>query len=173
MSQTSPATFERHQLMVDERVQGALLWRAGFYGIACALYFIVILIFAEVMSRQDVTFGEAILACAGEAIYWLPGLLLMVPLIAYDMLRQSNRFAGPIFRLRREMQRLIAGESENPLLFREEDYWAEMVEEFNQIRSELLELRKAKLDEKNANAASPRKLFDDSEDDSLLQALVD
>lgn len=164
--------FVRQQLLIDEKVQGALLQRAGFYSVACALYFIVILIFAEFMSHQDVSFGDAILGCFGEAIYWLPGLLLMVPMIAYDMLKQTNRFAGPAFRLRREMQRLIAGESDRPLNFRDDDYWTEMADEFNQIREELLELRKVKTQLAGANASGENKLFDDTEEESEEEGLL-
>lgn len=172
MSQNSQPVFVRQQLLIDEKVQGALLRRAGFYSLACALYFIVILIFAEFMSRQDVSLVEAIFGCFTEAIYWLPGLLLMVPLIAYDMLKQSNRFAGPMFRLRREMQRLIAGESEQPLNFRDDDYWTEMADEFNQLRDELQQLRKAKTQPQSSIASTEHKLFDDSDDESEEDSLL-
>ncbi|WP_149752823.1 hypothetical protein [Rubripirellula obstinata] len=161
----------RQQLLIDEKVQGALLKRAGFYSVACALYFIVILIFAECMSRQDISVGEAIFGCFAESIYWLPGLLLMAPMIAYDMLRQTNRFAGPVFRLRREMQRLVANESDRPLNFRDDDYWTEMADEFNQIRSELIELRKAQALSLASKATKESKLFDDAEEQGEEAAL--
>ena len=166
MNQSSPPVFVRQQLLIDEKVQGALLKRAGFYGVVCALYFIIILIFAEVMSHQDVGLGEAIIGFLEEAIYWLPGLLVMVPLIAYDMMKHSNRFTGPVFHLRREMQHLIAGESERPLEVRDEDYWSELAGEFNEIRNELLELRKAKLEPTVPDAEIKNQLFDDSSEET-------
>lgn len=164
MIRESRPVFIRQQLLIDERVQGALLKRAGFYSLACALYFIMILVFTESMSRKDISVGEAAFACVEEAIYWLPGLLLMVPIIAYDMLKQTNRFAGPVSRLRREMQRLVANESDRPLNFRDDDYWAEMADEFNQIRSELLELRKKMALSNEANGVKERMRFDETEE---------
>lgn len=173
MNQTSQPVFVRQQLLIDQKVQGALLKRAGFYSIACALYFVVILIFAECMSRQSVSVGEAVLGCFEESIYWLPGLLLMAPMIAYDMLKQTNRFAGPVFRLRREMQRLVANESDRPLNFRNDDYWKDLADEFNQIRSELLELREAKSLWKKVDISKDNKLFNDAtEQDVLLGNLI-
>ncbi|TWU50782.1 hypothetical protein Poly51_40750 [Rubripirellula tenax] len=137
-------TFLRQQLLIDHHVQGSLLRRTALYSAACAVYFIVILIFTESMSRSDTTLVEAIERCIDEAIYWAPGLILLAPLVAYDMLKLTNRFAGPMFRLRREMQRLANGECERPLTFRDGDYWTEFADVFNQLRDELEELREFK-----------------------------
>ena len=140
-----PPVFLRQQLLIDGHVQGSLLKRTALYSLACAIYFVVILVFTESMSRQDGNLGDAMLRCLDEAIYWAPGLFLLAPLIAYDMLKLTNRFAGPIFGLRREMQRLIAGESERPLNFRDGDHWSDLAVGFNQIREELMTLREENL----------------------------
>lgn len=169
--------FLRQQLLVDQPVQGMLLKRTGLYSVACALYFVVILIFAESMSRKDGTIVDAIGRCFEEAIYWAPGLFLLAPLVAYDMLKLTNRFAGPIFRLRREMQRLIVGESERPLNFRDGDYWTEIAEEFNHLRDELMELRKENAELKKNSGSKKDLLFEDSDrdesnHDDLLEAIA-
>lgn len=131
----------RQQLLIDPRVQGSLLRRAALYSAASGLYFLVILVFTESMSNPEEPFGVAISRCIDEAVYWAPGLMLLVPVITYDLLRVTNRFAGPVFRLRREMQRLVDGESEHPLSFRDGDYWVEIAGTFNQLRSELMQYR--------------------------------
>ncbi|TWU57408.1 hypothetical protein [Rubripirellula reticaptiva] len=136
--------FLRQQLLIDRHVQGTLLQRTALYSVACAVYFIVILVFAETMSNTNATLSDAIVKCMDEAIYWAPGLILLAPLVAYDMLRLTNRFAGPIFRLRREMQRLVDGKSEFPLTFRDGDYWTDFAGVFNKLRDELIELREFK-----------------------------
>ena len=134
----------RQQLLIDDHVQGSLLRRTALYGCACAVYFIVILVFTESMSDPGEPLIEAVLRCLDEAIYWAPGLMLLTPVVAYDLLKITNRFAGPIYRLRHEMQRLLDGESDAPLGFRDGDYWGEMADIFNEIRDELLELRQEK-----------------------------
>jgi hypothetical protein len=162
----------RQQLLIDEQVQGSLLRRTALYSGACAVYFIVILVFTESMSNPDEHFSAGLFRCLDESIYWAPGLMLLAPVIAYDMLRLTNRFAGPFFRLRREMTRLIDGESIDPLSFRDGDYWIEVADIFNEIRDELMELREenARLVRENANRgkvviAPQPKLFTDDTDD--------
>ncbi len=172
MAVNNKPSFLRQQLLIDHHVQGSLLRRTALYSAACGVYFIVILIFTESMSRPESTVGDAIMACLDEAIYWAPGLVLLAPLVAYDMLKLTNRFAGPIFRLRREMEQLVAGESAYGLNFREGDYWTEMVPVFNQLRTELLELRELKKHvEHGANfgdrPASAKALFSSAETSSV------
>lgn len=148
--------FVRQQLLIDSNVQGSILRRTALYSVSCVVYFVVILAFTESMSSPDRTFGESVRHCVEEAIYWMPGLVSLTPLVAYDMLKLSNRFAGPIFRLRREMQRLAVGESARRLSFRDGDYWIEMADEFNVLRDELITLREFKLQsEKQACDAKP------------------
>jgi hypothetical protein len=164
MTSNQAPGFLRQQLLIDSNVQGPVLCRTALYSAACAVYFIVILIFTESMASPGRNFGEAIVHCFDEAVYWAPGLLLLLPLVAYDMLKLTNRFAGPIFSLRREMQRLAIGQSERRLSFRDGDYWTEMADEFNVLRDELILLREFKQNAKSiGNAeASSSKLFDNS-----------
>lgn len=59
--------------------------------------------------------------------------LLILPLIVFDLIRLSNRFAGPMFRLRKLMQDLADGKDVEPVQFRKEDFWGEFSEAFNGI----------------------------------------
>ena len=165
MDNKSPV-FVRKQLLIDQRVQGTLLRRTALYSAGCAIYFIVILFFAETMSRRDDSYAEALIGCLDEAIYWAPGLMLLTPMVAYDLLRVTNRFTGPVFRLRREMHRLANGESEYPLNFRDDDHWKELADVFNLLRTELMDLRSenASLKEGGDPPASTSKLFDEDDE---------
>jgi hypothetical protein len=146
MSQESPLRNKasgllRQQLLIDDRVQGALLRKTALYSGCCVIYFAVIMTFTDSKTYPDQTFFQSFLHYCNEAIYWAPGLMLMSPVVVYDLLQTSNRFAGPVYRLQREMQKLINNEPTVPLTFRDGDYWIEMAVKFNQIRDELLELR--------------------------------
>ena len=131
----------RQKLLIDWSVQGCLLGRTALYSAACCLYFSVILIFNEWASEPGSTFVDAIFSCLDESIYWAPGLVLLIPMVVYDLLKLTNRFAGPFFRLQREMGRLVNHESESPLGFRDGDYWVDVTDDFNAIREELMQLR--------------------------------
>ena len=168
----------RQQLFVDPSVQGVLVRRAALYAVACTVYFVIIVVFATCMSDPDRSIMESLSIFLGEAIFWAPGLILLAPVVVYDMLKVTNRFAGPVFSLRREMQRLIDGESERPLQFRDGDTYSDLADRFNLIRAEMLDLREANRDlrcEVNKGTTASRLFDDDSssdEDASQAEELV-
>lgn len=51
--------------------------------------------------------------------------------------RFSHRLAGPIFRLKKELQRLNAGEKIDPIHLRDSDYFKELAEELNKLTEKL------------------------------------
>ena len=68
--------------------------------------------------------------------YYGPGLIasfILLPMVVVDIIRLSNRFAGPLVRLRRAMRALARGEHVQPIYFREGDFWQEFANEFNGI----------------------------------------
>ena len=137
----------RVKLLVDMRVQGALLLRLALYAAACFVYFGVIHFFSIPTYDSEAGTSEELAGFFGEAIFWAPGLLLLVPLVAHDLLRFSNRFAGPVMRLRRELRRLVEREETTDLRFRNDDYWCELADDFNRLREELLTLRQSQVED--------------------------
>ena len=63
--------------------------------------------------------------------------LVVLPVILYDLARMSHRFAGPMLRLRRGMERAVAGERVEAIHFRDHDYWQEFADAFNQLNERL------------------------------------
>jgi hypothetical protein len=59
--------------------------------------------------------------------------LLIMPFVVIDLIRFSNRFAGPLIRLRRAMHDLAAGKPVEPLRFRKDDLCADIAVAFNRI----------------------------------------
>ncbi|MFK8112504.1 MAG: hypothetical protein AB8B91_09885 [Rubripirellula sp.] len=166
----------RQQLMIDKDVQGAVLQRTVLYSVCCVVYFMVIMFFTSSADNPDAKLYETILLCLDEAVYWAPGLIILTPVIAYDLLTLTNRFAGPVFRLRREMERLAKGEPAYALSFRDGDYWMELADLFNQVRDELLELREFKElapVRSSEDVPSVEKLFTNDEDEDSDEALED
>jgi len=68
---------------------------------------------------------------------WLVFLLLIaaIPVFIYDTLKMSNRFAGPLARLRESLRELAAGDTVKPLVLRRGDYITDIVEDFNAVIS--------------------------------------
>lgn len=130
------AHFKRKKFLVDNSVQGALALRTVFYWLGCTTVTIGVATLLKLVSSRsgvETPFVDLWSFCRPIAI----ASLLMLPVIAYDMVQLSNRFAGPILRLRRSMLRLAQGETVEPITFRENDFWRELAAEFNVVAAEL------------------------------------
>lgn len=79
-------------------------------------------------------------------VYFSPAVVasvFLLPLVVWDMLKTTNRIAGPVYRLRCEMEKLTAGEDVEPLKFRDGDAFEELAEEFNRLAETVKSERKA------------------------------
>ena len=150
----------RRYVIADPKVQGAIVRRLALYAFAAVVYYSIVLACAVYATVEDGAASDALIRYLDDAITWLPGLLVLGPIAAYDLYATTNRFAGPIIRLRRELRDLIDGNSPQPLKFREGDHWTEMAELFNELRSEIMELRK------KADGKSP------TDDDSKVNEIL-
>jgi hypothetical protein len=131
---------KRRHYFVDPKVQGGIIFRCLMYWATCLFTTFVILFFWSLltgparlswMTIDQIWFSYGPAFCAS---------LLMLPLILWDILKMTNRFAGPILRLRRELKKLAVGEHVNPLFFRQGDYWTDVANDFNRVLLRLKEL---------------------------------
>jgi hypothetical protein len=60
-------------------------------------------------------------------------LIVIFPIFAYDSLKLSNRFAGPMVSFRNALKKLSRGEPVKPLSFRKGDFWRELAADFNRV----------------------------------------
>ncbi|MBI3469121.1 MAG: hypothetical protein HY000_39455 [Planctomycetes bacterium] len=125
---------KRLKLFVDPKVQGALVGRILLYWVCYTLTVAIMVLAWRILYGgparifylhfDDLWFkyGAAVVAC-----------LLLVPLMALDVLRVSNRFVGPMLRLRRGIRQLAQGQHVEPIRFREGDFWHGFAEDFNAL----------------------------------------
>lgn len=67
---------------------------------------------------------------------YLPVLLVslaLLPVFLLDAAKLSNRFVGPILRVRRALAEAAAGDSVKPLYFRENDFWRSLADDLNSV----------------------------------------
>lgn len=130
----------RRQLFVDPKVQGTLILRLlGYWGVTIITTIAMVFCWRVAISPpqplvahfrdMSVFFGPALVAS-----------LLLAPLIVVDCVRSSNRFAGPLYRLRRCLRDLIEGVPVPPLNFRDGDFWSDVADEFNAVSAKLQRL---------------------------------
>ncbi|MEX0978527.1 MAG: hypothetical protein WDZ48_06730 [Pirellulales bacterium] len=149
----------RKRLFVDRAVQGTLLFRIIIYWCFSVLAVCLFTLCARALTAPPDSFLEYFAFDKFFAQYGtvVVASAVLVPLIMLDVLVISNRFAGPLYRLRRSMRNLASGEAVQRIEFREKDYWRELAHEFNAI-SEYIENLERKLAEAQAKADPSRDL---------------
>lgn len=125
--------FVRKQLFVDPKVQGTLVFRVIVYWIVCVVTIAVMLLCWRMLTgpaRMPFTHLDDMWFHFGPA---LVASFILLPLIVYDIVKTSNRFTGPLLRLRRCMRALAEGKQVKPIHFREGDFWQDLAKDFNAV----------------------------------------
>ncbi|MGA2797372.1 MAG: hypothetical protein ABSE63_07340 [Thermoguttaceae bacterium] len=130
----------RKHLFVDPKVQGVLIARVVIYWVACLITIALMLLCWDIIAGPT-----RMLYLHFDNMWFFYGpaaiaSLLVLPLIIVDIIRVSNRFVGPLIRLRRSMRALARGEYVEPIEFRGKDFWYDFADEFNAIRARILQL---------------------------------
>lgn len=153
-------SVKRKRLLVDPAVQGALVGRVAVYWFVC-----LITIFFLLLCWNIIT-GPARLPWRQLDSMWFHygpvfvTSLFILPVVLIDILRVTNRFAGPVYRARRVMRDVTAGKPVEKVQFREEDFWKEFADELNALVDEVERLRKNQRDE----SEQPPKAAEDVDD---------
>lgn len=122
---------QRKKFFIDRKVQGAMVRRA-------VVYVLLVVAAISLVSALSVSITEG--PMSGTALLtrmWAKfslsfvASLLLIPIVAIDCIRLSNRFAGPMFRLRRAMKEAADGKTVRPIKLRDGDFWFDFAEDFN------------------------------------------
>ncbi|HBJ35545.1 MAG TPA: hypothetical protein DDZ51_12510 [Planctomycetaceae bacterium] len=140
MSETANAN--RLRVFHDTDVELPLAIRYVILGLACGTYFSFMLVCNQWVQMPDATIQDFFLCAIEDATYWLPGFFLLAPLAFHDFVKSCGRVSKPIARLRNEMALLNEHRSERPIEIRDGEAWPEVLAHFNQLRGELLTLRR-------------------------------
>lgn len=129
-------TLRRSQNLVDHEVQTTLAWRVflhwtTFLG-ACALG---TLIWTRFIEAPTETWNYVLRDWGSHFLPFAIIAISLVPLFLRDTIKLSNRFAGPIIRVRRTLSDLADGKRPAPLLFRKGDFWQSLQHDMNRLIS--------------------------------------
>ena len=132
----------RRKLFVDPTVQGAIVRRLTLHWVVVLAVLTVFLVVMQVLVGGP--FKP--LSHHLEQIWQQYGLLLaslacLLPVFAYDSVKLSHRFAGPMTNMRQALKKVADGEDVPPVKFRHNDYWQPLADDFNRIAAELKSLR--------------------------------
>lgn len=130
----SQATTPRRTALVDPEVQGGVLkkiavhWFVFFVCNALAL-----MIWIRLFEQPDAGWGQTFGDTMRRFFPFFVITLALIPAFVWDTLKLTNRFAGPILRLRSTLSDASRGEAVQPLQFRTNDYWQEIATNLNTV----------------------------------------
>jgi hypothetical protein len=128
----------RGKLLIDNGVQLSLVRRIFLHWLAFIGLFLCIVLTLELFLRDP---GVTLSASAFQAIeknsLMLILMVAVMPAFLYDTVKLSNRFAGPITKLKNRLTALADGEPVDEITFRKGDFWGELAEQFNRVANRL------------------------------------
>lgn len=130
-----PSESRRKKKYAGAPVQQALIRRVLLYWF-CYLCLSLVVGAALQIFRDPVNAFEQ--GYTGLLTSQTPSLIaaaVLLPIFVSDLVRFSLRFAGPVVRLHRTIQRLVEGHEFKPLRFRKKDYWHALADDFNRLLS--------------------------------------
>ncbi len=143
----------RKQLVVDRKVQGAILKRVFVYWLFCVLFIMTPLVLVNTLRQPELNLSEHLKSIWSQ--YWLSFIMaaLLLPMAIMDALRLSHGFIGPIYRLRRELEQYAQRPDISFSKFREDDFWSSLTKDVMRFEKRLSADEEPK-DERECAAAS-------------------
>ena len=122
---------QRKRVYIDPQVQGILARRLIIHWAMFICFAMVLAFCMQILGNPLQTFREH-----AERAWWIHGpffliLVALIPVFVRDSIKLSNRFAGPIYRIRKTIRIIAEGKPAPRLKFRDDDYWQDLAEEFN------------------------------------------
>ncbi len=127
-------TTKRRKALVDPEVQGGVLRKIAFHWF---VFFVcnalALTIWIRLFEQPDVSWGQTFGDTVRRFMPFFIITLALIPAFVWDTLKLTNRFAGPILRLRGALADASEGRAVEPLHFRTNDFWREIAKNFNTL----------------------------------------
>ena len=125
---------KRGTVYVDRLVQGALARRIVVHWcVFFALSMISLTALELFLGDPELSLTDHLSVLWGKYAFFVILMVSILPTFVYDSMKLSNRFAGPVMRLRESIHDLAQGESVEELKFRDNDFWRELSDDFNAV----------------------------------------
>ncbi|MEM9644182.1 MAG: hypothetical protein AAF989_04235 [Planctomycetota bacterium] len=132
------STPKRTRFLIDPKVQWSLAIRVlGHW----AMLILCLVMVNSVISLLMMAGQRPLTGALGEALRQqtplIAVLVVLVPVFVRDTLKMSNRFAGPMYRLRTELAKVNQGVPASPIKLRDRDFWQPVADDFNGVLAKM------------------------------------
>ena len=148
----------RSRILVDPTVQWAIARRILLHWFLLVVCVTVITAMVRLlMGAGQQPFGVSLKAAFTEQMPMLLVMFILMPMFLRDTLKLSNRFTGPMYRLRDVLSNMAGGGDGYAVKFRDGDYWMDAATDFNTVLEQLndLKARNEALEAELAEAKQP------------------
>ena len=130
--------WRRFRVTADPKLQIPLVIRVALYWLSCLLTVAVLYGTRHAVLNYPMTFEETCSETWKQIGPALLASLFFLPLFLVDVLVTSNKFAGPLLRLRRSLKVLADGDTlTEDLRFRPGDFLTELADDLNGVNRRL------------------------------------
>lgn len=126
--------MRRIQNLVDREVQSSLAKRLLLHWL---LFLIAtslsVLMWVRLIEAPTESWQTVINMSIGRLIPLAVAAVVLLPMFIKDSISLSNRFAGPVVRVRRALADFADGKSIEPVELRQGDFWKSLAHEVNRV----------------------------------------
>jgi len=137
------AKYKRKKLFVDGTVQGALVLSVITYWFYCLVTVTFMMTCWTIFTARPSSSWDLVKQVWSHSGPACITSFLLLPLVIVDCIRTSNRFVGPLQRIRKGMRDLAAGEDVPFIAFRKGDFWCDLADDFNRLNDHIKKLQRA------------------------------
>lgn len=128
----------RNKLFIDAPVQIMLVTRVLSHWVVFFFLFFLTLLTIEYFLRDPaLTIFDCMKSVVSKHSMLILVSIALLPVFLYDTIKMSHRFAGPIYRLRKNLNALANGNPVEEINFRDKDFWADLSVDFNEVAKKL------------------------------------
>lgn len=123
----------RKRYWIDGQIQGALAARVAVHWLIFGGIAAVLTLMLQYMANPLAPFSEQLNTVWNNQGPFAIVMAILLPIFVFDTVKLSNRFAGPVLRMRRIMSSIAEGKPAERLTFRDNDFWRGMASDFNKL----------------------------------------
>lgn len=136
---------KRSRILIDPKVQWALALRVlGHWGLLIICLLLVNALISLMMMAGDKPLPNAVGDAFRSQTPLLMVLVVLIPVFVRDTIKLSNRFAGPMYRIRMGLAAINDAEKSTdeiqPIQLRSGDFWGVAAADFNQVLKSMQEM---------------------------------
>ena len=129
----------RLQKYVDREVQSSLLRRLSVHWLLFMIANVIaITLWTKLVDTPMDSWSDTFTLSWQRLVPFILVSFALTPVFVWDAVKLSNRFAGPIVRVRHALAQIADGHSPKPIEFRNGDFWKSLASDLNRAFAKAL-----------------------------------